>query len=217
MVSESEGPFVEVLQLFRFKDKAKVKGLLQKAIDEAPALQPGPPPEPAPPASSTSKDLQRKAREMLLSKSKAKDDAPPEPAPPPPEVPPPEPAPHSEPPPPPAADDGTGNLEVDLQALQVFFNTHDASLLFGHSMPADHELEEFLTQMTADEIQEMLVEDFGEGIEANPPRQTSTSRRVSKLGGLFQQQDGPAPPNAPPPELPAPAPAEPPPPSGPPP
>ena len=60
------------------------------------------------------------------------------------------------------------NLSLDLAALREFFKTHDASELFGHSSPTDPELQEFLTQMTAEEIQEMLMEDFGECIGNNP-------------------------------------------------
>jgi hypothetical protein len=56
--------------------------------------------------------------------------------------------------------------EISLEQLQRFFQTHDGAKLVESSSPSDEELNEFLSSMSAGEIEEMLVEEHGEGLQA---------------------------------------------------
>ena len=51
-------------------------------------------------------------------------------------------------------------LAMTLPNLQRFFEAHDATPLFGEESVSEDELQEFLTHMTADEVQEMLMEEI---------------------------------------------------------
>jgi hypothetical protein len=54
--------------------------------------------------------------------------------------------------------------EISLEQLKRFFETHDGSGLFGTASPADAEMSEFLGEISSAEVEEMLVEEYGEGI-----------------------------------------------------
>ena len=55
---------------------------------------------------------------------------------------------------------------ISLEQLRIFFETHDAGKLFESSSPSDAELEEFVSSMPAGDIEEMLVQEYGKGLQA---------------------------------------------------
>ena len=52
------------------------------------------------------------------------------------------------------------------EKLRRFFESdeHDATLLFESASLTEEELDEFVSSMSAGEIEEMLVEEYGEGL-----------------------------------------------------
>ena len=52
-----------------------------------------------------------------------------------------------------------------LPLLPDFFHQHNAEELFGKTNPSTKQLDDFLAEMTSEEIQEMLVETYGECIQ----------------------------------------------------
>jgi hypothetical protein len=54
--------------------------------------------------------------------------------------------------------------EIALEQLKRFFETHDGSGLFGSASPSDEEMAEFLGEISSSEVEEMLLEEYGESI-----------------------------------------------------
>ena len=81
-----------------------------------------------------------------------------------------------------------GSYQIGLKQLRRFFETHDAGKLFGSPSPSDGELSEFMGELSAGDIEEMLVEEYGEGIRGCAAvaiecaaRRWLSVRRVEKL------------------------------------
>jgi hypothetical protein len=53
---------------------------------------------------------------------------------------------------------------IPLCSLKRFFQEHDATPLFAEECPSEKDLKEFLACMTVEEVQEMLMEEYGENI-----------------------------------------------------
>ena len=53
-------------------------------------------------------------------------------------------------------------------SLKRFFQEHDATPLFAEERPSEEDLKEFLACMTVEEVQEMLMEEYGKNILLTP-------------------------------------------------
>jgi hypothetical protein len=53
-----------------------------------------------------------------------------------------------------------------MPILPDFFQQHNAEELFGSRTPSTEQLGDFLAEMTSEEVQEMLEETYGQGIQA---------------------------------------------------
>ena len=58
---------------------------------------------------------------------------------------------------------------IPLCSLKRFFQEHDATPLFDVERPSEEDLKEFLAHMTVEEVQEMLMEEYGENINILTP------------------------------------------------
>jgi hypothetical protein len=85
-------------------------------------------------------------------------------------------------------------MRISTADLMAFFAKHDATELFGTTEPSEEDLSDFLGQMEAAEVEDMLVEEYGEGLglggAGSSRSQRSSDDEDSRGGGDHIESEG---------------------------